>query len=149
MTQKFPSLGQSKQAETLKKLVKSINEMAEPFEHLIRTRKWIEESPPPPNHRPSAKSATSSYHQRRNPMSLKETNSSFVVDVAKSLHSAEGTSFKQQISKIGDTSGLYERLLGQPSSSQRNETDSKRLMKSEQIHLNSVIDSNIQQQFQT
>ncbi|GFS89161.1 centrosome-associated protein 350 [Trichonephila clavipes] len=134
--------GQSKQAETLKKLVKSINEMAEPFEHLIRTRKWIEESPPPPNHRPSAKSATSSYHQRRNPMSLKETNSSFVVDVAKSLHSAEGTSFKQQISKIGDTSGLYERLLGQPSSSQRNETDSKRLMKSEQIHLNSVIDSN-------
>ncbi|GFY67396.1 centrosome-associated protein 350 [Trichonephila inaurata madagascariensis] len=134
--------GQSKQAETLKNLVKSINEMAEPFEHLIRTRKWIEESPPPPNHRPSAKSATSSYHQQRNPKSLKEANSSFVVDVAKSLHSAEGTSFKQQISKIGDTSGLYERLLGQPSITQRNETDSKRLMKSEQTYLNSVVDSN-------
>ncbi|GFR17638.1 centrosome-associated protein 350 [Trichonephila clavata] len=134
--------GQSKQAETLKSLVKSINEMAEPFEHLIRTRKWIDESPPPPNHRPSAKSATSIYHQQRNPKSLKEANSSFVVDVAKSLHSGEGTSFKQQISKIGDTSGLYERLLGQPSSSQRNKIDSKRLMKNEQIHLNSVSDSN-------
>ncbi|GFS78326.1 centrosome-associated protein 350 [Nephila pilipes] len=137
--------GQSKQAETLKNLVKSIDEMAAPFEHLIRTRKWIEESPPPPNHRPSAKSAMSSYHQQRNSKSLKEVNSSFAIDVAKSLHSAEVNSFRQHISNIGDTTGLYERLLGNLPSSQRKKIDSKRKIKNKQMSPHPISDSNYEE----
>ncbi|XP_055933170.1 centrosome-associated protein 350-like [Argiope bruennichi] len=107
--------GQSKQVETLKNLVKSIDEMTAPFEHLIRTRKWVEESPPPPNPRSSRKSliTNSNKQAENNSQILKEVKIDFVIEVEKSLQGATGNSFRKQVTNIGDTSQLYEKLLGQ------------------------------------
>ncbi|CAL1266544.1 unnamed protein product [Larinioides sclopetarius] len=107
--------GQSKQVATLKNLVKSIDEMTAPFEHLIRTRKWVEESPPPPNPRSSRRqfSTASNDSIENSPKIPEEVETDFVIDVAKSLQGVEGNSFKKQMTNIGDTSQLYEKLLGQ------------------------------------
>ncbi|GIX74521.1 hypothetical protein CDAR_458832 [Caerostris darwini] len=109
--------GQSKQAQTLKNLVKSIDEMTEPFEYLIRTKKWIEDSPPPPDRRSNTqnltkKFSTSSHHLERNSKIMKESSTDFAIDYIRPLHSTEGNSFKQQVSNVGDTSQLFEKLLG-------------------------------------
>ncbi|GBM12544.1 hypothetical protein AVEN_188709-1 [Araneus ventricosus] len=107
--------GQSKQVETLKNLVKSIDEMTAPFEHLIQTRKWVEESPPPPNPRSSRRHLSAAINDsvENSPKIPEEVKTDFVIDVAKSLQGIGGNSFRKQVTNIGDTSQLYEKLLGQ------------------------------------
>ncbi|KAG8183664.1 hypothetical protein JTE90_010138 [Oedothorax gibbosus] len=113
------SKGKLLPAEALKNLVKSIDERTAPYEHLVRTKAWVDQSPPPPNRKSAAKTVPQpNFSPRKSTKDKMDTD--FVVDVAKSLHSLEKSSFIEQVKDIGDTSNLYTQLLGNISEDKRN-----------------------------
>ncbi|XP_015907783.2 uro-adherence factor A isoform X1 [Parasteatoda tepidariorum] len=112
----FPKRPQvsTKENETLKHLMKSIEALSEPFENLIRTKKWVENIPPVPIHLEKS-SFSASNEKSSDANSMPEVNAGFLIDVAKTLHSTQNTTFKEQVTDIGDTSQLLERILGRQS----------------------------------
>lgn len=82
--------------EALKSLVKSIDERTAPYEHLVRTKAWVEQSPPPPNRKPSSKKVMERIPYPSS-STREKSSTDFVVDVAKSLQSFERSSFIQQV----------------------------------------------------
>ncbi|XP_035226875.1 centrosome-associated protein 350-like, partial [Stegodyphus dumicola] len=111
----FP-VAKSKHSEKLKNLAKSIDTMIDPYQHLLRTKKWVEESPPPPKQksRNTNISFIQNGHVEKN-LEFFKLSLDIKSDIAQGRPKEE-SSFKERVTDIGDVSQLYEKILDRSTS---------------------------------
>ncbi|XP_054706908.1 centrosome-associated protein 350-like [Uloborus diversus] len=113
-----PITSESRQCETLKNLMKSIDVLIEPYEYFLRTKKWVEESPPPPSLKDSEKTESSAGNII-NKAVHKKNSRNFKLEIAKSLSMPKDNSiFMERVSGIGDPNELYSRIMNEDASIQ-------------------------------
>ncbi|KFM79311.1 Centrosome-associated protein 350, partial [Stegodyphus mimosarum] len=109
-------VAKSKHSEKLKNLVKSIDTIIEPYQHLLRTKQWVEESPPPPKQK--SRNTNISFirngHFEKN-LEFFKLSLDIKSDIAQGKPKEE-SSFKERVTDIGDVSQLCEKILDRSAS---------------------------------